>query len=1166
MLGRVIRIFLSSTFRDFGEERDLLVRKVFPALRAKLQSRFVDLIDVDLRWGITEEEAERGEVLPICLSEIDRARPYFIGFLGERYGWIPPLDAYPPHVLESQSWLEEHRGGKSVTELEILYGVLNNPRMEGRALFYFRSFEYSSSKGGDYVASSADDEARQSALKETIRQSGFPLYEDYKSPEHLAKLLEQNLWEILDREFPASDIPDAFVRENLRHEAYALPRQRLYIGGDQYLAALDRALSEDKQWILVDGPSGGGKSALLANWLKSVNDSEKDIEVHAHYLGATADATDPVLLARRLIESIRRITESLDGLASDPDELLDSLPTWLANASSWCELQGKKFLLVIDALNGLSDRRDLRWFPRMLPKHIHLVISTLPGEVNDALQGKADCSRVSVMPLDVKTAEQVFTSYLSLFNKTLPEDLVAQVMAHELSVNPLFLLTLAEELRLFGEHEQLSQRLGHYLSSMTVDDLFERVLERIEQDYGAEILREIMTALWAGRAGLREEEILGYSGLKPMHLAYIRNALGPTLIDASGRLIFAHDYMRIAVSDRYMAGNNTLGNEGQSEEALNLRRTAHKKLSQWFESHAFKEEDSIVSNERAAEEIPYQLQKAQEWKKLQSKLTEQDMLVAILEHRSEQELLSYWLILEASIKADIEIQYENAWAKWELNETDEVTGDIAQKIADFLMYAGRYKDFTEKLLRVLVANRLTTLDEQNIKYVQAREKLAVLLSIIEKFDESIEIYRGVIESSTSVFGPVSDQVANVKNGLANIDTLGSKERGVLFREALSIRKTIYGEDHLNTAGDLLALGGHLWNTKKGDNIEAEGLLQKAVEIYSSQLGMNSPGNAEAMSLLALFKMDIKEDYVGAEPLLVKALTVLSNALGPEHPRSAKVLNNLGHLYSWTEKYDKAIEVFRRDLMIKENRFGDNSISVAQALNSLAFPLIDTGNYVEAEALFRRAHKIISEKLGAQASRSISCLHSLGVLFSYKGDLESAESLFDQVNKLEDDNGSSPKAQALSWYVYKLKKDQAFEDAVYYSLRLIQIESEKWGEGHINLFSPFYNLGEIFFEQRRFSEACNYFEQCLTIGLNEWGPNHGELALTFLSLGECQYHLSDFKSAEENLKKAHSLQLAEGGKNNYNYKKVLELLRDVSVALTKDVQAQSYVTLILVLNE
>ena len=67
----------------------MLVRKVLPALRARLNDRFVELVDVDLRWGITVEEAERGGVLPICLAEIDRSRPYFIGMLGERFGWIP---------------------------------------------------------------------------------------------------------------------------------------------------------------------------------------------------------------------------------------------------------------------------------------------------------------------------------------------------------------------------------------------------------------------------------------------------------------------------------------------------------------------------------------------------------------------------------------------------------------------------------------------------------------------------------------------------------------------------------------------------------------------------------------------------------------------------------------------------------------------------------------------------------------------------------------------------------------------------------------------------------------------------------------------------------------------------------------------------------------------
>jgi hypothetical protein len=44
---RTLRLFLSSTFGDFVEERDLLVRKLFPALRARLKDRFVELMNVD---------------------------------------------------------------------------------------------------------------------------------------------------------------------------------------------------------------------------------------------------------------------------------------------------------------------------------------------------------------------------------------------------------------------------------------------------------------------------------------------------------------------------------------------------------------------------------------------------------------------------------------------------------------------------------------------------------------------------------------------------------------------------------------------------------------------------------------------------------------------------------------------------------------------------------------------------------------------------------------------------------------------------------------------------------------------------------------------------------------------------------------------------------------
>ncbi|MEY3880629.1 MAG: hypothetical protein RIQ94_1425 [Pseudomonadota bacterium] len=57
------------------------------------RERQVEFTEIDLRWGVTKEEAEQGKVVRICLEEINRCRPYFLSFLGDRYGWAPKLQA-----------------------------------------------------------------------------------------------------------------------------------------------------------------------------------------------------------------------------------------------------------------------------------------------------------------------------------------------------------------------------------------------------------------------------------------------------------------------------------------------------------------------------------------------------------------------------------------------------------------------------------------------------------------------------------------------------------------------------------------------------------------------------------------------------------------------------------------------------------------------------------------------------------------------------------------------------------------------------------------------------------------------------------------------------------------------------------------------------------------
>jgi tetratricopeptide (TPR) repeat protein len=1032
MNSSVARIFLSSTFRDFGEERELLAKRVFPALRKRLQERFVELVDVDLRWGITPEAAERGEVLPICLAEIDRSRPWFIGMLGERYGWVPPSDKYDPALIEQRPWLAEHQGGKSVTELEILHGVLNDPKMAGRAFFYFRAPAYARRKGGDYVSTSSEDAVRLADLKDRIRASGFPVVEDYQNPDALAKRLAADLWAVLDEAHPLTDVPDAFTREQRRHEAYALPRRRLYLGGEVYQTTLDEAFTTGEQRIIIGGQSGGGKSALIANWLGRRRQTYTAEQIHEYYLGASADAASPVSLVRHLIERIKRTTGSQDEIPADPQALFDSMPTWLADASAHAGREGYRWIVTLDGLNNLKDLRDLRWLPEFLPERVHLLVSCLPGEVHDSLAARGTWQEVDVQPLTLAEQRKLLQTYLGHYNKTLEAAYEARVLAHPHAANPLFLRTLAEELRLFGRHEDLSDELDRYLSSLTVDDLFERVLERVEQDCGTRRVKVVLTAIWASRAGLAEEELLAFAGLVPATWAPIRLALDEALLESGGRLTFAHDYMRLAVSDRYLAGNNELGEENQSSQALALRRKAHEKLARWFTAHALVEqtlgdgvtaEDFTIDAARAAEEIPYQWRAARRWRQLKKCLTNRTMLEAFLEHRSGEELLGLWLDIEAATKTTLERAYQTAWKEWKPDTTAEETGDLAEMIAKFLCNAGRYR---HPLARQLAGLGLAIVEKaQGPEHPDTGTRLSNLASLLRCMGDyagAEPLFRRALAIAEKTLGaehPITGKhlnnlgllmhdkgqysaaetifrhallISENSERLYNLaDTLRQKGDYVaaepLFRKSLEIVEKCEGADHPKTGTALRGLGNLLKD--RGHYAAAEPVLYRALEIAEKSQGPAHPSTCLCISALAILFW-AKGDHASAEPFLRRAFLIAEKSQGPEHPNTCGCLNNLARLLHHKGDHERAETTFQRAILIAEKAWGPDHPSTGTVIMNLGELLRDQRKISAAEPHLYRAFMIMEQSLGTAHPSTGKALTQLALLLQLKGDYAGAE--------------------------------------------------------------------------------------------------------------------------------------------------------------------------------
>jgi len=133
-------LFISSTFTDMMAERDHLRDVVFLKLAERLLERRHHLEPVDLRWGIETVSTQQAEkellVLKVCLDEIERCKPFFIAILGDRYGWIPP-EKRMQATIDEKGFITDVQG-KSVTALEIEFGVLGSKEQQQRSFFYFR--------------------------------------------------------------------------------------------------------------------------------------------------------------------------------------------------------------------------------------------------------------------------------------------------------------------------------------------------------------------------------------------------------------------------------------------------------------------------------------------------------------------------------------------------------------------------------------------------------------------------------------------------------------------------------------------------------------------------------------------------------------------------------------------------------------------------------------------------------------------------------------------------------------------------------------------------------------------------------------------------------------------------------------------------------------------
>ena len=560
---REIRVFLSSTFKDMEHERNYLMSHVFPLVHLRCHERDVVFTEIDLRWGITEESAQNGRTVQICLEEIDRCRaiglpPFFIGFLGERYGWVPTLQdlsryweqqAVSPYAAPIRHALAQ---GLSVTELEIRFGFLDPmaATAPGRVLMLMRDpaltarlAQPEQARGpvataavrapsfgarlrhlfaavpappapaalsmpleGIYYDHRVDGQLARlkDAVREAHQASMTGLVDGYLSVEAFGRAVHDFLMEQLDMLFPAQKTPDAYAQAVAAHRAYAASRLRSYVANPLLTEHVLRWLREgdNSQLTLLQGASGSGKSALLADISKQLAE-RNDGWVFMHFCGvdgymAVDHWRDRLLIALRV-----------QGWVTDDVPVQDAarwavLPLWLDAAQ---RITGRPMTLVIDAINQLANAESALYKLQSVnwPDGVRVLVSCTP-ELD-----VAPVWHIEPMPaLDESARQRFVTSYLGNFAKSVSDPLMHALVSASACANPLFLKLVIEESRVHATHENLATRVDELLRHADAGALFLACLEGLDRDfsfYTPQMATLAARLLAASRRGLTHHEL-----------------------------------------------------------------------------------------------------------------------------------------------------------------------------------------------------------------------------------------------------------------------------------------------------------------------------------------------------------------------------------------------------------------------------------------------------------------------------------------------------------------------------------------------------------------------------------------------------------------------------------------------------------------------------------
>ncbi|SMF71050.1 serine/threonine-protein kinase [Pseudobacteriovorax antillogorgiicola] len=490
-------------------------------------------------------------------------------------------------------------------------------------------------------------------------------------------------------------------------------------------------------------------------------------------------------------------------------------------------------------------------------------------------------------------------------------------------------------------------------------------------------------------------------------------------------------------------------------------------------------------------------------------------------------------------------QYDRHQLKQEIARNRQISEFLVQLFSFTDPYTDEFDHLKREQHTAATGITATQLLEKGVKSIQSdlagqtviqASLMHTLGSIYAKlglYQESAKLINDSLGIRLKVFSRNSFEVAESLNYLGWIKqkTGQLQDAETLHLEALEIQQKLSWKDNPPIGSSYFYLG--LLKIETGD-------YQVALDyLNQSLLHLPTEDDEKFQRYLNILKAkgvasEALDKYEGALNYFKKALAESVQHFDRNHPIVADQWNNIGSVLYRKGEYDQAIQYFEKALASDLKRLGKDHPSVASRWNNLANAWAEKGDSGKAIEYLEKALDSSMKTLGASHPRVANHWNNLGSAWHNQGEFDRALYYYEKAlsSNLKTYGEDHPNVAVdwnnlgSAWY-----DKGEYEEAILCYKNALAISRKTLGNDHSDVAQRLNNLGTVWYQKGVYDKAIEFFAQAIKIYVKAIGPDHPRLLSSWHNLGSAWAKKGDWDKAIENHQKALALSQKQLGQNH-----------------------------------